>query len=198
MPGFPVFHYLPELASTHVHWVSDANQLSHLLPHSPALYLTGCQLKARMENWRPHHHLQVVLQPQEHPLGSSSSSNRNSSSSSICSTWPNSLELELLWPLRPERRPGQCRAQWPTGMRDERVGATWPQTWGQDLPQPWRDHLCIWFFISFLNQLKAHEKLQKGWEVEKGAREHSSPSPLTAAPYTTQEHYPNWREWLIN
>ena len=88
--------------------------------------LTGCQSKARMENWRPHHHLQVVLQPQEHPLGSSSSSNRNSSSSSICSTWPNSLELELLWPPRPEGRPGQCRAQWPTGMRDERVGATWP------------------------------------------------------------------------
>ena len=30
-PGFPVHHYLPELAQTHVHWVGDAIQLSHPL-----------------------------------------------------------------------------------------------------------------------------------------------------------------------
>ena len=24
MPGFPVFHYLPEFAQTHVPWISDA------------------------------------------------------------------------------------------------------------------------------------------------------------------------------
>ena len=29
MPGFPVLHYLPELAQTHVHCVSDAIQPSH-------------------------------------------------------------------------------------------------------------------------------------------------------------------------
>ena len=29
MPGFPVLHHLPELAQTHVHWVSDATQPSH-------------------------------------------------------------------------------------------------------------------------------------------------------------------------
>ena len=28
-PGFPVIHYLLEFAQTHVHWVSDAIQLSH-------------------------------------------------------------------------------------------------------------------------------------------------------------------------
>ena len=28
MPGFPVFHHLPELAQTHVHWVSDGIQPS--------------------------------------------------------------------------------------------------------------------------------------------------------------------------
>ena len=32
MPDLPVHHQLPELAQTHVHWVSDAIQLSHLLP----------------------------------------------------------------------------------------------------------------------------------------------------------------------
>ena len=31
MPVFPVLHHLPELAQTHVHWVSDAIQLSHPL-----------------------------------------------------------------------------------------------------------------------------------------------------------------------
>ena len=36
MPGFPVHHQLPELAQTHVHWVSGAIQPSHpLLSHSP-------------------------------------------------------------------------------------------------------------------------------------------------------------------
>ena len=35
-PGFPVLHYLPELAQTHVHRVGDAIQPSHLpLPPSP-------------------------------------------------------------------------------------------------------------------------------------------------------------------
>ena len=34
--GFPVLHYLPEFAQTHVHWVNDAIQPSHLLsPSSP-------------------------------------------------------------------------------------------------------------------------------------------------------------------
>ena len=33
MPGFPVLHYLPEFAQTHVHWVSNTIQPSHpLLP----------------------------------------------------------------------------------------------------------------------------------------------------------------------
>ena len=36
-PGFPVLHYLPELAQAHVHWVSDAIQPSHPLP-PPSLF----------------------------------------------------------------------------------------------------------------------------------------------------------------
>ena len=41
-PGFPVLHYLPEFVKTHVHWVSDAIQSSHLLlpPSPPALNLS--------------------------------------------------------------------------------------------------------------------------------------------------------------
>ena len=37
-PCFPVLHYLPQFAQTHVHWVGDAIQQSHLLsPPSLAL-----------------------------------------------------------------------------------------------------------------------------------------------------------------
>ena len=44
-PGFPILHYLPVFAQTHVHWVSDAIQTSHpLLPPSlPALNLSQHQ-----------------------------------------------------------------------------------------------------------------------------------------------------------
>ena len=41
MPGFPVLHYLLELAQTHVHCVDDAIQPSYpLSPPSPLAYLT--------------------------------------------------------------------------------------------------------------------------------------------------------------
>ena len=41
-PGLPVHHQLPEFTQTHVHWVSDAIQLSHPLssPSPPALNLS--------------------------------------------------------------------------------------------------------------------------------------------------------------
>ena len=43
--GFLVFHYFPEFAQTHVHWVSDAIQPSHSLspPSPPALNLSQHQ-----------------------------------------------------------------------------------------------------------------------------------------------------------
>jgi len=45
MPGFSVRHHLPELAQTHVHWVSDAIQPSHplLSPSPPAFNLSQHQ-----------------------------------------------------------------------------------------------------------------------------------------------------------
>ena len=44
MPGLPVLHYLPEFTLTHVHWVSDATQISHpLSPPSLALNLSQYQ-----------------------------------------------------------------------------------------------------------------------------------------------------------
>ena len=45
MPGFPVLHRIPENAQTHVHWVGDAIQPSHLLsfPFPPAFNLSQHQ-----------------------------------------------------------------------------------------------------------------------------------------------------------
>ena len=45
MPGFPVLHYLPGLAQTHVHWVGDTIQPSCLLlsPSPPAFNLSQHQ-----------------------------------------------------------------------------------------------------------------------------------------------------------
>ena len=45
MPGFPVLHYLPEFAQTHVHWVGDNIQPSHPLssPSLPAFNLSQNQ-----------------------------------------------------------------------------------------------------------------------------------------------------------
>ena len=44
-PGFPVHHQLPELAQTHIHWVSDAIQPSHPLssPSPPDFTLSHHQ-----------------------------------------------------------------------------------------------------------------------------------------------------------
>ena len=44
--GFPVLHYLLEFAQTHVHWVDDAIQPSHLLSpaSSPALYFPSIRV----------------------------------------------------------------------------------------------------------------------------------------------------------
>ena len=43
--GLPVHHQLPEFTQTHVHWVSDANQLSHPLssPSPPTFSLSQHQ-----------------------------------------------------------------------------------------------------------------------------------------------------------
>ena len=45
-PSFPVYHHLPELAQTHVHWVGDAIRPSHPLssPSSPASNLPSIRL----------------------------------------------------------------------------------------------------------------------------------------------------------
>ena len=44
-PGLPIHHELPELAQTHVHWVSDVIQPSHSLspPSPPAFHLSQHQ-----------------------------------------------------------------------------------------------------------------------------------------------------------
>ena len=45
-PGLPVHHQLPEFTQTHVHWVTDAIQLSH--PCHPLLLLASIPLSIRV------------------------------------------------------------------------------------------------------------------------------------------------------
>ena len=55
MPGFPVLHYLLELAQIHVHWVRDAIQLSHPLylidtgPNQLPIYRRRCKSHSQLE-----------------------------------------------------------------------------------------------------------------------------------------------------
>ena len=74
MPGFLVFHYLPEFTQIHVHWVSDAIQPSHpLLPlsFSPSIFPSiqslfqwvGSlyQVAKVLELWHQHQSFQSIL-----------------------------------------------------------------------------------------------------------------------------------------
>ena len=49
-PDFPVLHYLPEFAQTHVHWVNDVIQISHpLLP--PSLHALSLSQHQGLFQW---------------------------------------------------------------------------------------------------------------------------------------------------
>ena len=65
-PGFPVLHQLSGLAHTHVHWVSDAIQPSHLLPSpsSPAFNL--CEHQGLFQWVSSSHQMNKVLDLQLH------------------------------------------------------------------------------------------------------------------------------------
>ena len=64
MPGLPVLHHLPELAQTHVHWISDAIQSSHPLssPFPPVLNLS--QQQGLLEWVSSSHQISKVLELQ--------------------------------------------------------------------------------------------------------------------------------------
>ena len=62
MPDFPVHHQLTELAQTHVHWVSDAIQSSHLLS-SPSLSIFNLSKHQGLFQWvSSSHHVAKLLE----------------------------------------------------------------------------------------------------------------------------------------
>ena len=68
-PGFPVFHYLPELAQTQVHWVSDAIQPSHPLssPIFPSTRVFSNELALHIR-WPDYWSFSFSISPfNEHP-----------------------------------------------------------------------------------------------------------------------------------
>ena len=68
MLGFPILHYLPEFAQTHVHWVGDAIQLSYplLSPSPPALSLS--QHQGIFQRLGSLHQVAKVLEFQHQPF----------------------------------------------------------------------------------------------------------------------------------
>ena len=61
-PGFPVLHYLPEFAQTHVHWVSDAIQSSHPLSPPSSVALNLCQYQGSLQRVGSLHQVARLLE----------------------------------------------------------------------------------------------------------------------------------------
>ena len=72
IPGFPVLHHLLESAQTHLHWVSDATQLSHPLSSLSAINLSQhqglfqgvgslCKMSRVLELQLQHHSFQWIF-----------------------------------------------------------------------------------------------------------------------------------------
>ena len=109
MPGFPVLHYLPEFAQTHVHWISDAMQpshpqfssiqsLSHVLPlvtpwtaaHQASLSITNSQSLHKLmsiESAMPSNHL-ILCRPLLFPPSIFPSIRVFSNESTLRMRWP--------------------------------------------------------------------------------------------------------------
>ena len=64
MPGFPVLHYLSEFAQIHVHWVSDAIQLSHPLSSPYPLAFNLSQYQSLFQRVSSSHQMAKVLELQ--------------------------------------------------------------------------------------------------------------------------------------
>ena len=91
-PGFPALHHLPELAQTHVHWVSDAIQPSHPLssPSNPPFNL--CQHQGLFKWVSSSHEVGKVLE--FHFSFSISSCNEYSRLISFSNDWFDLLALQ--------------------------------------------------------------------------------------------------------
>ena len=61
MPGFPVLHYLPEFAKTHVHWVNNVIQPSHPLSLPSPLALSLSQNQGLFQWVSSPHQVATVL-----------------------------------------------------------------------------------------------------------------------------------------
>ena len=63
IPGFPVLHYLPEFAQTHVRWINDAIQPSHpLSPLSPSPAFSLSQHQGLFQGVSSSHQVAKVLE----------------------------------------------------------------------------------------------------------------------------------------
>ena len=64
MPSFSIFHFVPEFAQTHVHWLSDTIQPSHPLSSPSPLAFNLSQLQGLFQWFSSSHQVAKVLELQ--------------------------------------------------------------------------------------------------------------------------------------
>ena len=68
-PGFPVLHYLPEIAQTHLHWISDAIQPTHPPAPNPSQHQGVFQWVALHIRWPKYWSSSSNISPSNECLG---------------------------------------------------------------------------------------------------------------------------------
>ena len=113
--GFPVLHYLLEFAQTHVCWVSDAIQPSHLLspPSPPAVNLSQHQGLFQWVGFL--HQVAKVLELQHHSF-----------------QWIFRVDFLWDWPVGSPCNPKNSQASW-----KHLFFSTQPSLWS-------KSHICTW------------------------------------------------------
>ena len=110
MSGFPFFHYIQEVAVTHVHWVGDAIQLLHpLLPSYPPV-LNHSQHQGLFQwvsshiRWPKYWSFSFSISPSSEYSGSMSS---RMDWLDLCAVLAANLEIFLFKQQRPDKDPSE-------------------------------------------------------------------------------------------
>jgi len=185
MPGFPVLHYLPEFAQTHVRWVSDTIQPSHPLSLQMtimSIWALKWYTKVHGLNFEPGF-LNSKLIIFDFPGGSDGKVSVYNAGDPLVLLpnlvqslgWEDPLEKEMAihsstiaWKIPWTEEPGRLQS-----MGSQRVGHDWATSLRCMVNLDWTKHLTIIYFTYFsfyflfgdvcLQSWSRH--IQKGMEI---------------------------------
>ena len=126
-PGFPVLHYLPEFAQTHVHWVGDAIQPSHpLSPLSPPYEILPMDTIWTPRTYNHFHPAgkKCLLPPFWSRVRGSVVKNKNFYHQTVV-TRPFHISGGLVRSWKPHSYPAIMRSSFPTCLSPEAEWGTW-------------------------------------------------------------------------